>query len=152
MNCKLCILQRGYRGQRYFAKLFRSFCVHGISIIVWKSGEVITLNWEGIDTNLSFVRSWSMDNWAEIWITNVGCKTKSALSLAQGEFSHTVLTQGQKGDWDTRSTWEIFTISCALALVKLRKPTATGTGFFLHLLLIFHFSSPCALPIELEHG
>lgn len=27
-----------------FAKPFRSFCVHGISIIVWGSGEVITLN------------------------------------------------------------------------------------------------------------
>lgn len=71
-----------------------------------------------------------MDNWADIWITSVGCKTESALSLAQGEFSHTVLTRGQKGDWDTRSTWGISTISCALALVKLRKPTATGTGFF----------------------
>lgn len=64
-------------------------------------------------------------------MTNVGCKTKSALSLAQGYlFSHTVLTQGQKGEWDTRSTWGISTTSCALALVKLRKLTATGTGFF----------------------
>lgn len=76
-----------------------------------------------------------MDNWAEIGITNVGCKTESALSLAQGyEFSHTVLTQGQKGEWYTRSTWKTSTTFCALALVKLRKPTATGTGcvFFIY--------------------
>jgi len=40
--------------------------------------------------------------------------------------------------------------SCVLALVKLRKRSAAGT-VFLDLLLVFQYSSPCALPGELEH-
>lgn len=45
---------------------------------------------------------------------------------------------------------ELSATSCHLALVKLRNHSAVGT--FLDLLLVFHYSSPRALPGELEHS